>query len=87
MFASLALMMAAAVQDVPAAPQPPPPKPKLICRGDQQVVGSHIHTGRRCKTAEEWQAEDQRLQETSPSARVTDRQSDDMIPRTPRPPL
>jgi len=85
MLASLVLMMAVAAQDLPAVPVLPPPKPKLICREDEKMVGSHIHTGRRCKTAEEWQIEDQRLDpRSSPSMRVTDSQGE-TIPQPQRP--
>ena len=40
-----------------AAPVPPleaAPKPAKICRESVKQTGSHIRTGRRCKTAEEW---------------------------------
>ena len=86
MLASLALMMALAQPQLPAVPVLPPPKPKLICRADEQQVGSHIHTGRRCKTEEEWRIEDGRLDpRSSPSMRVTDGQSDPFVKQ--RPPL
>jgi hypothetical protein len=85
MLAGLILMMAVAAQDMPP-PLQLPQKPKLICRGDEQQVGSHIHTGRRCKTAEEWQLEDQRRDAVSPSMRVTEGQGDALTPKT-RPPL
>ena len=83
MLASLVLMMAAAAgQDLPTVPTLPAPKQKLICRGDEQQVGSHIHTGRRCKTAEEWQIEDKRRETTSPSMRITEGQGDALTPKT-----
>ena len=86
MLASFVLMMALATQDLPPPLQLPPPKPKLICREDERQVGSHIHTGRRCKSAEEWQVEDQRRAATSPSMRITEGQGDALTPKT-RPPL
>jgi hypothetical protein len=86
MIAALTLMMAVAAQDMPPPLQLPPPKPKLICRADEQQVGSHIHTGRRCKTAEEWQVEDQRRDAVSPSMRITEGQGDALTPKT-RPPV
>ena len=86
MLAGLVFMLFAA-QGLPAEPQLPPPKPKLICREDQKMVGSHIHTGRRCKTAEEWRIEDERLDpRSSPSMRVTQGQGDGIVPKQ-RPPI
>ena len=85
MLSSLVLIMALAAQDLPP-PLQLPPKPKLICRQDETQVGSHIHTGRRCKTAEEWQVEDQRRNAVSPSMRITEGQGDALTPKT-RPPL
>jgi hypothetical protein len=41
-----------------AAAQPPPVKPKLICREGEQQLGSHMHADRVCKTAEQWDADD-----------------------------
>jgi hypothetical protein len=41
-----------------------------------------MHTGRRCKTAEEWQVEDQRRDAKSPSMRVTEGQGDALTPKT-----
>lgn len=53
-----------AAQPVPAA-QPAatakPAKPVTECRERAHVTGSHIPAGRRCKTAEQWAAEDERL--------------------------
>jgi len=57
MLATMLLLFALDAGQTTAVP-PPPQKAKLICREDEQMVGSHIHTGRRCKTAEEWQQED-----------------------------
>jgi hypothetical protein len=81
MLASLVMMMAVAAQQPPSVP-PAPPKPKLVCREDEQQLGSHIHSGRRCKTAEEWQAEDLRREERSPSMRITEGQGDALTPKT-----
>ena len=70
----LALLMTA-----PAAPttEPATPeKPRLVCRKSQQETGSHIRTGRRCKTAEEWAREDEERGRMSPSAQITEGQPD-----------
>ena len=69
------LVFAAASAD-PAPVVTPPAKPKLICRTDEQELGSHIRPGRRCKTAEEWAAEDAKKDQIPPSMRVTAGQGD-----------
>lgn len=38
-----------------------PGKPVTVCRERAHVTGSHIPAGRRCKTAQQWAAEDERL--------------------------
>ena len=81
MLASLVLVMALAAADPSIAP--PPAKPK-ICREDQRHLGSRIHSGRRCKTAEEWQREDAARDQIPPTLRVTEGQGDG-LPRRPRP--
>ena len=64
------VLMLLATQAAQATPTQPAPKPKLICREDEQMVGSHIHTGRRCKTAEEWLQEDTREGQVPTTLRV-----------------
>jgi hypothetical protein len=81
MLASLVLVMAIGASD-PSSAQPPA-KPK-ICREDQQHLGSRIHMGRRCKTAEEWQREDAARDQIPPTLRVTEGQGDG-LPKRPRP--
>jgi hypothetical protein len=58
-----------------ADPATPPPKPPLICRKAEQEVGSHIRSGKKCKTAEEWQREDAARENQPASMRVTEGQS------------
>lgn len=59
----------------PAAAQPSAPKPKLICRGDEVATGSHQHTGTRCRTKEDWDAEDAGRHDGLPAtSRLTTRQ-------------
>jgi hypothetical protein len=82
MLASLVLVMAIGASDPSSIP--PPAKPKLICREDQRVLGTHMHTGRRCKTAEQWQQDDARRDQIPPTLRVTEGQGDG-LPRRPRP--
>ena len=81
MLASLVLVMALGASDPSITP--PPAKPK-ICREDQRHLGSRIHTGRRCKSAEEWQREDAARDQIPPTLRVTKGQGDG-LPRRPRP--
>jgi hypothetical protein len=59
-----------------ASPQTPPAKPKLICRERQQLTGSHIRTGRHCRTAEQWLLEDAELDRIPPTMRITKGQED-----------
>ncbi len=63
----LALMLAAPAPV--AVPGAPPDKPRLVCRESEQETGSHIHTSRRCKTAEEWLVEDKKRAAVPPNIR------------------
>jgi hypothetical protein len=82
MLASLVLVMAAGAAHPTTTVVAE--KPKLICREDQQHLGSRIHTGRRCKTADEWQREDAARDQLPATLRVTEGQGD-ALPRPPRP--
>ena len=58
MFVQLLLAAAAASAD----PSPPsqavaPAKPVKICREGQRNLGTHLRSGRVCKTAEQWEAD------------------------------
>ena len=72
-FVSLGLLMASAA---PGATQPPAPKPKLICREGESETGSHVHTGARCLTAEQWEQEDSRRERIPVTLRITGAQGD-----------
>jgi hypothetical protein len=77
-FLALALAGGSPPGAAPAAPE----KAARICRQGEQLVGSHIRTGRRCKTAAEWQGEDAKHEAPAPSLRVTEGQNDGLpIPR------
>jgi hypothetical protein len=65
------IAMGLATGDPQPATQQDPEKPKLICRAGEQQLGTHMRTGRRCKTAEQWQIEDTKLPQVSPSAIIT----------------
>ena len=58
LFALSALLFAQAATP-PAASPAAPPKPVKICRGGQRNLGTHMRSGRVCKTAAEWAAEKQ----------------------------
>jgi hypothetical protein len=62
----------------------PAEKPTLICRESAQETGSHIRTGRRCKTQEEWQREDARRGEIPATLRVTEGQGDALAKQRPQ---
>jgi hypothetical protein len=72
-FAWLALLV---VSGEPAHSQVPPPKPKLICREGESQTGSHVHTGARCLTAQQWEQEDARRDRVPVTLRVTAGQGD-----------
>ena len=78
--ALLTLMLAAQAADPPA--QPVPQKPKLICRESDLETGSHIHSGRRCKTEEEWRQEDADRGRPA-SMRITEGQPDALTKQRP----
>jgi hypothetical protein len=79
----LMLLAIALASAAPQPAQPPAEKPPLICRESENLTGSHIRTGRRCKTAEEWQVEDARRDRAPPSLRVTEGQMDGRPPAQP----
>lgn len=77
----LALALATQSSAVPAAPVE---KPKLICRESEQETGTHIRSGRRCKTAEEWQREEDSARRAAPpSMRITEGQGDALTKQEP----
>ena len=64
----LSLLMLLAPTDAPPTAQP---KPVRICREGEKQLGSHMHSSRRCLTAEQWQVEDARRDRIPITARVT----------------
>jgi hypothetical protein len=73
----LALLSAVLASENPQAiPPAESEKPRLICRKGEQIVGTHMRTGRRCKTAEEWQLEDAKVDGPVPTLRLTGEQND-----------
>ena len=59
-------------------------KPERICRDSEVSLGSHMRTGRRCMTAEEWLQEDFRKGHTPVNMTITGEQGDGQ-PRQTRP--
>jgi hypothetical protein len=80
MLTSLALLLA--LSGVEAQTALPPEKPKLICREGEQELGTHIHTGRKCKTAEEWRLDDLKRDQRPSTMRITEGQGDALTPKT-----
>ena len=59
-----------------AEPPAEAPKQERICRAPAKQLGSHIRTQRRCRTAEQWQAEDEGKAGLPVGAQVTEGQND-----------
>jgi len=57
-------------------------KPVKICREGEQVTGTHVRTGRRCMTQEQWDQEDSKRVERPVTMRVTEHQADALEPTT-----
>jgi hypothetical protein len=53
-----------------------PPKPKLVCRESEKRLGTHVRSGRRCKTPEQWEQEDAERDRVPVTLRVTAGQGD-----------
>ena len=83
---AIIVAFAATAPSQAASAAAPTPKPRLICREGAQELGSHIHTSRTCKTAEEWWQWDARRDERPATYKVVPGQGDN-VPRPPRPPL
>ncbi len=74
MSAWFAILIAATAQPADASPPPPSVKPARICRESERKTGSHIRSGRRCLTEEQWRAEDERRDRVPVSLQVTEGQ-------------
>jgi hypothetical protein len=86
---SLGLIALAAILTTAAAFAADPPasaeKQQLICRGGgERQLGSHVRTRRRCRTAEQWQQEDQAKADLPLSLQVTQGQNDGRTVRAPQ---
>lgn len=56
----------------------------LICRGGQRSLGSHIRAQRRCRTAEQWQREEEANANLPVTLQVTQGQNDGRVTPTPQ---
>lgn len=71
------ILLAAVISDPrQAAAAQPPAKPKLICREGDQQTGSHVRSGRKCQTQEQWDQEDALLTRRPVTMRVIGEKSD-----------
>jgi hypothetical protein len=78
--ASLSVAAAFASDDTPAKA----PDTRRICRDSARQLGSHVRTPRRCRTAEQWQLEDEEKAQAAATLQVTEGQNDGHPPRQPR---
>jgi hypothetical protein len=69
-------MSAVAAADPPADPAAPAQKQRLVCRGAERQLGSHVRSTRRCRTADQWQEEDTARAREPVSMQVTAGQND-----------
>jgi hypothetical protein len=67
-----------------ARPAAPAEKEHKICREAERNTGSHIRATRRCRTAEQWQQEDEAKSRIPPSLTVTEGQMDGHSPTQPQ---
>lgn len=67
-----------------ADPPAPAEKQRRICRGATAQLGSHVRTSRRCRTAEQWQEEDEAKARLPISLQVTQGQNDGRQRPTPQ---
>lgn len=74
-----------AVGALAADPPAPSGKQRLICRGGgARQLGTHMRTQRRCRTAEQWQAEDEEKARLPITLQITQGQNDGRQNAAPR---
>lgn len=81
-FLALAAGLAVAAAHA-AQPSAEPAKQRRICREATKSLGSHIRSPRRCRTAEQWQEEDEAKGRLPASLQVTQGQNDGQPGRQP----
>jgi len=69
----------------PTTTAAPVQKPRMVCRGGEESLGSHMRTGLVCKTEEEWRREDEEIERAHPpeTLRVTPAQGDALTKQPP----
>jgi len=77
---SATLAAAAVAADPPA----PPSQQRLVCRGGERRLGTRTRTERRCRTAEQWQRDEEERSRLPVSLQVTQGQNDGRVVPTPQ---
>ena len=84
---SVILIALAVALPAGAAPAFDPPAPageqRLICRGGERRLGTRTRTERRCRTAEQWQQEQEERSRLPVTLQVTQGQNDGRQPAAP----
>lgn len=75
-------LLVASTDPTQTAVTPESNKPVKICREGERVTGSHVRTGRRCLTQDQWDQADAKRIERPVTMRVTEHQADGMEPTT-----
>jgi hypothetical protein len=84
-FIFVALEVALSVTPAFAADPPPSSgEQRLICRGGERSLGSHIRAQRRCRTAEQWQRDEEANANLPVTLQVTQGQNDGRVTPTPQ---
>jgi len=83
-FGLLALAAVLTSAALAAGPPAPAEKQRRICRGGERQLGSHVRTPRRCRTAEQWQLEDEARANLPVTLQVTRGQNDGRSSPTPQ---
>jgi hypothetical protein len=78
------LALAATLLPAAQVEQPASTDQQLICRGGERQLSSRIRTTRRCRTAEQWQAEDDSKGRLPVSLQTSQGQNDGRTPAQPR---
>lgn len=82
--AAFALVLSAATAVAADPPAASAQQPRLICRGGERQLGSHVRSTRRCRTAEEWRQEEEDGSRVPLSLQTTAGQNDGHAPANPR---
>lgn len=82
--AALAAILLAGAAAAAAEPAAHSSDMRRICRGGERQLGSHMRTARRCRTAAQWQQEDEEKARLPVSLQTTQGQNDGRAPTQPR---